>query len=104
MIYWLRTGNSQYLFHIQVKGVQIRFSKQPRIFILGVVLKVWDKLIYQEKYPFIDEAMSDSNNGARKKRNIKDHLFMLYGIINSVLKDNEHCLDIQIYDLIQCFG
>ena len=85
------------------KGSKLDLSNDRVIFILGVVRKIWDKLIYQEKYPFIDDAMSDSNIGSRKKRNIKDHLFMLYGIINSVLKDDEHCIDIQIYDLIQCF-
>ena len=28
---------------------------------------------------------------------------MLYGIINSVLKEENYCVDIQIYDLVQCF-
>ena len=28
---------------------------------------------------------------------------MVYGIINSVLKEGNECLDIQIYDLIQAF-
>ena len=47
--------------------------------------------------------MSNSNIGARKGRNIKDHLFIIYRIINSVLKGNEPCIDIQIYDLIKAF-
>ena len=47
--------------------------------------------------------MSDSNIGARKKKNIKNHLFIIYGIINSVLKSESDCVDIQIYDLIKAF-
>ena len=47
--------------------------------------------------------MSDSNIGSRKDRNIKNHLFILYGIINSVLKEENSCIDNQIFDLVQCF-
>ena len=65
--------------------------------------KILDRLIYQEKYPFIDECMSDSNIGARKKKSIKNHLFIIYGVINSVLKGESECIDIQIYDLVKAF-
>ena len=51
-------------------------------FSLSVYRKIIDKLIYQEKYPMIDENMSNSNIGARKKRNIKNHSFIIYAIIN----------------------
>ena len=47
--------------------------------------------------------MSDSNIGARKRRNIKDHLFLIYGIINSVINGGEPCIDLQIYDLEKAF-
>ena len=65
--------------------------------------KIIDRLIYQEKYPLIDAGMSDSNIGARKKKNIKNHLFLVYGVINSVLKGESGCIDIGIYDLIKAF-
>ena len=38
-----------------------------------------------------------------KKRNIKDHLLIIHGVINSVVKGNEECIDIQIYDLEKAF-
>ena len=43
--------------------------------------------------------MSDSNIGARKNRNIRDHLYLyiVYAIINSVIHGNEEPVDIQIY-------
>ena len=47
--------------------------------------------------------MSDSNIGARKKKNIKNRLFIVYAVINSVLKGESGCLDIQIYDLVKAF-
>ena len=47
--------------------------------------------------------MTDSNIGARKKRNLKDHWFILYGIINSVLKGESESVDIQVCDLVKAF-
>ena len=47
--------------------------------------------------------MSDSNIGARKNRNIRDHLFIVYGVINSVLNGSDDPVDIQIYDVEKCF-
>ena len=47
--------------------------------------------------------MSDSNIGSRKEKNVKNNLFIIYGIINSVLKEEKHCIDIQIYDLVMAF-
>ena len=47
--------------------------------------------------------MSNSNIGALKGRNIKDHLFLIYGIINSVIRGDMPCIDLQIYDLVKAF-
>ena len=47
--------------------------------------------------------MSESNIGAGKKRNVRDNLFILYSVVNSVLKDNSDCIDIQLYDIHKCF-
>ena len=73
------------------------------IFSLSIWRKLIDKLIYHEKYPLIDKNMTDSNVGARKKKNIKNHLFIIYGIINSVVKGESESVDIQIYDLVKAF-
>ena len=37
------------------------------------------------------------------KRNIKNHLFIVYAVINSVLRGENECIDINIYDLIKAF-
>ena len=60
-------------------------------------------MIYLEKYPDLEKSMSDSNIVARKKKNVWKHLFVVYGVINSVLRDGRGCVDIQIYDLVQAF-
>ena len=43
-------------------------------------------MIYNHVYDDIDRNMSCSNIGARKKRSINDNLFVIYGIINDVMK------------------
>ena len=73
------------------------------IFILTAMKKILDKLIFFDKFDDIESHMSDSNIGARKDRNVKNHLFMIYGIINSVIKGKEACIDLQIYDLVKAF-
>jgi hypothetical protein len=60
------------------------------IFILSVLRKIFDKLIYNDKYQDIDAGMSDSNIGARKHQNIKNHLFVVCGVINSVMNEKNH--------------
>ena len=63
----------------------------------------FDSLIYEDKYKSLDENVSNSNVGARKQRNICDHLFVVHGVINSVLNGEGESIDIQIYDVEKCF-
>ena len=85
------------------KGSHSDLENDRGIFILPVMKKILDKLIYNDNYENIDKSMSNSNIGARKSRNIRDHLFVLYGTINSVIKGNQGCIDIQTYDIKKCF-
>ena len=62
-----------------------------------------DKMTYIDKYEDIVNFMSDSNIGAHKHKNIINHLFVIYAIINSVIQGESGCIDIQIYDLVQAF-
>ena len=85
------------------KGSKMDMNSERGIFILTVLKKCLDKLIFFDNVDEINENMSDSNIGGRKNRNIKNHLFIIYGIINSVVKGKEDCVDIQIYDIEKCF-
>ena len=67
------------------KGSRFEMENERGIFILSILRKIFDKLIYNDKYKDIDSGMSDSNIGARREKNIKNHLFVVYGIINSIL-------------------
>ena len=62
------------------------------------------RLMYRDKYDIIDANMSDSNIGARKDKNIRNHIWILNGIILEAIKSSK-CppLDIQILDVQQCF-
>ena len=62
-----------------------------------------DKLLYNDKYPEIDSNMSDCNVGGRKKRSIRDNLFVLNAVINDALNYQNVDIDIHFYDLEQCF-
>ena len=85
------------------RGSRFDLNNDRGIFILTVLKKILDKLIYGDFCVDIDRNMSDSNIGARRRRNIKDHLFIIHGIINSVIRGDEECVDIQIYDLEKAF-
>ena len=85
------------------KGSRMEIKNERGIFVLTTLKKILDKLLYFDLHEDIDNNMSDSNIGARSGRQVKDHLFIIYGIINSVICGNEPCIDIQIYDLKQAF-
>ena len=85
------------------KGSRMELSNDRGIFILSILRKIMDKVLYAHFYPSLDTAMSDSNIGARKKRNVRNHLFMVYGIINDVVRNGIEQVDILIYDLVQAF-
>ena len=85
------------------KGSRRDLENDRGIFVVSVMRMILDSLIYEDKYNDIDDNMSDSNIGARKNRNVRDHLFIVNGIINSVLNGESPPIDIQIYDVQKCF-
>ena len=62
------------------------------------------RLIYLDYYSMLDESMSDSQVGARKAKNVRNHLWIVNGIISDVLSSKSKTpIDIQIFDYKQCF-
>ena len=59
--------------------------------------------MYNDEYSTIDENLTDSNVGARKERNIRDNIFVLNAITNSVKNGNEAPIEVNVYDAIKCF-
>ena len=84
-------------------GEQSDLRNDRGIFKLSCIRTILDKLIYLDKYDHIDSKMSDANVGARRGRNIRNHLFIANGILNSVKNKELQKVDVQIYDLKQAF-
>ena len=62
------------------------------------------RLIYNSKYPDIDENISDCQMGAKKGKNCKNNIFIVNGIIHDVLKSTKNKpVLLQIYDYAQMF-
>ena len=86
------------------KGDQADLENDRGIFIVSKIRSILDKLVYNDIYNIIDNNMSSSNIGARKNRNIRDHLFVINGILNeAIIAPNKTPIDIQIYDVSKCF-
>ena len=64
---------------------------------------ILDRLIYNDLYETIDGNLSDCNVGSRRKRNIRDNLFVLNVVINSEKKSHEEPVDLCVYDVKKCF-
>ena len=85
------------------KGSRLDMKNDRGIFILTTLRRIIDNLLYHDKFHSIDAHMSDSNVGSRRERQVKNHLFIVHGVINSVVNGKEQCIDIQFYDLQQAF-
>ena len=68
-----------------------------------VFRSILEKLIYHDEYSKIDANLSDANVGARKGRNIRDNLFVVHAITNSIKRGSEEAVDICAYDAEKCF-
>ena len=85
------------------RGSRFSLDSDRGIFGISILKKIIEQLIYTDKFEHIDKNMSDSNIGGRRKKSIKNHLFIVYGIINSVVKGDAEPVDIQIYDIEKAF-
>ena len=85
------------------KGNRNSLEFYRRIFRVTVFRNILDRLIYNDEYPKIEEGLTDSNVGARKNRNIRDNIFVLSAVLNSVIRGKEASVDLGIYYAEKCF-
>ena len=85
------------------RGEKSKLLNDRGIFIVNILRSILMKLVYQDEYSTVDDNMSDSQIGARKKKNIRNHIFVLNGIVNEALNTKGKAIDILIYDYRQCF-
>ena len=64
------------------KGDRTHFDSYRGLFRTPVFWNILDKLLYFDMYEAIDVSMTDCNVGSRKRRNIRDNLFVINAISN----------------------
>ena len=55
--------------------------------LLNNTINILDRLIFNDDYYTIEKNLTDSNDGGRRGRNIRDNIFVLNAIINSLKKE-----------------
>ena len=86
------------------KGEVTDLESDRGIFLVSIFRTILMTLIYKEKYDVIELSMSDSNIGARKQKNIRNHIFIVNCIIQDVLsKKSKEPIDIMVLDYKQMF-
>ena len=73
------------------------------IFMLSLFRKLKNKLIHNDIYEIVDSNMSESQVGGRHKRGIRNHLFVLYSVMNSALNNEGPPLDLGVLDITTMF-
>ena len=85
------------------KGDRSSFDSYRGLFRTPVFRNILDKLLYFDMYNVIDDNLTDCNVGSRKRRNIRDNLFVINAISNEAkCKSNQPC-DICVNDVRKCY-
>ena len=87
----------------KLKNSRNDYENYRGIFRVSVFRCILDRLIYNDEYANIDSNLSDSNVEARKARNIRDNIFVVNAVMNSVVKGKEEPIDMHVYDSEKCF-
>ena len=86
------------------KGEKCDLKNERGIFLVTVFRSILMKLIYSDSYKDIDTSMSDSQVGGRRGKNVRNHIWVLNGVICDILSSKKKkAIDIQIFDFKQCF-
>ena len=67
------------------RGPKSELINDRGIFIVTILRTILMRLIYLDKYVQLDTSMSDSQVGARKGKNVRNHIWIVNGIISDVL-------------------
>ena len=86
------------------KGEKCDLKNDRGIFLVTVFRSILMRLIYLEKYELLDHSMSDSQVGGRKGKSVRNHIWVLNGVICDILSNKKITpVDLQIFDYKQCF-
>ena len=73
------------------------------VFRVTVLRSILNRLMYNDSYEAIDQIITNKNVGARKSQNIRDNIFLLGAISNSIINGHEEPIQVQIMDTDKCF-
>ena len=76
------------------KGSKADLNNYRGIFRVMIFRLILERLISNDEYSTIDQNLTDANVGARKKRNIRDNLFVIYAVMNYVKKGVKETVDV----------
>ena len=79
------------------------FKNYRGVFRVQILRSILDRLTYNDCYYTIDKYLTDGNVGARKHRSVRDNIFVLFAITNSVINGNSPPIQVQVMDQKTCF-
>ena len=79
------------------------FENYRGIFRVPILRSILDRLTYNDCYYTINSNLTDGNVGARKDRSVRDNIFVLNAIINSVENGRNEAIQVQVMDATKCF-
>ena len=94
---FIKVANSLVIY--KGKGSKNDLNNERGIFIVSTLRAILMKLLYNEKIYTIEKHMSSSQVGGRKNMNVRNHVWVLNGVIQDVLKRREaESIDVQILE------
>ena len=87
----------------KTKGDRNYFDSYRGVFRTTSLRNIMDRLIYIDEYGTIDDNLTDCNVGSRKKRNIRDNLFVMNAIMNASKRGADEACDVSVYNVQKCF-
>ena len=97
----LKTANITILHK---KNSKLDLNNWRGIFVTSVVRGILMKLVYERTYETINRNMSDAQIGARKRKSVRNHLFVLNAILSDVMSSKKkEPVDINVMDFKQMF-
>ena len=86
------------------KGSKLLLENERGIFRVSILRFILTRLIYNDKYPEIDENMSDCQMGGRKRKGCRNNIFIVNGIIHDIMSSKKKKpATLQFYDYRQMF-
>ena len=86
------------------KKCKLDLNNWRGIFVCSVLRNILMKLIYGRTYDKVDDSMTDSQIGARKRKSVRNHLFILNSIISDVMSSvKKEPIDLSVMDFKQMF-